>query len=121
MYVERVLSLNDGWSILTSQKEEEWGEALLALEVINDEYLSDEIKKVSPHAYIEYMYTYIYSLYKMLIENDFDWHAETPVHTLLRTNHMTNPIKNGVLASIAGVNDLVGFSFSNLLCKFLHI
>lgn len=114
MHVERVLSLNGGWSVLTTQKEEEWNEALLALEVINDDYLLGWIKEGDSNP-IGYVFMGLCQTYHHLLKTDFSWQTQVPGNDINQEHYRSNCIKNGLLASIAGEDDLISFSFPKLL------
>ncbi|MGI4866129.1 MAG: hypothetical protein ACRYFZ_19550 [Janthinobacterium lividum] len=112
MFVERVLSLNNGWSILTTQKSEEWAEAQAALNLINDGFIltglvaaieaEEEAKKVASDtgAIRSFLPYYIYNIYNSLLETQFKWVDKLPTaKSSVRSQIAPKAVKNKVSVS----------------------
>lgn len=113
MYVERILSLNDGWSILSTQKATEWEEAQSALSLIDDSFIllgieaaaqaiidaagisSDEIADGS---FLPY---FLYNIYNSYLESRYEW-TETlsTAKDSVRSQMAPKAIKNRISVSM---------------------
>jgi hypothetical protein len=111
MYVERVLSLNNGWSILTTQKSEEWAEAQAALELIDDDFIlqalnaaeqavedsGDDDDELAGGGFIPY---FIYNMYNDFLEIKFSWTDTLPTaKSAVKSQLKPKAMKNRVSAS----------------------
>jgi hypothetical protein len=118
MYVERVLSLNNGWSILTTEKTQEWKTAQAALELVDDPFILAGIERVNKEEDTEatpYFPFYIYAHYNSFLQQ-LGWTDELPlIKPKDRAPLKTDVMKNGVSAFIVGVTDISGGDFLDTL------
>jgi hypothetical protein len=106
MFVERILSLNNGWSILTTQKSEEWAEAQAALYLIDDDFIMRGAKAATDEhlkgAFIPY---YLYNMYNNYLASAYSWTDTLPkAKTSVKSHMHPKATKNGVSASIVEGN-----------------
>lgn len=120
MFVQRILSLNNGWSILTTQKGEEWEEAKAVLNTLDDEFIikSSRDSDGLPRS-VDYTYNFLYYGYQQHIIDNYNW----PDDALSKDNKIAvysddPPIKNGVLASLIGMDEITGGDFASTV--YLH-
>lgn len=122
MYVVRIFSINEGWSILTTDKAKEWEEALAALNSFDEDFCLKAIK--SEDSLLErgastnprYMAFYTFLMYNKLLHNLFDWTDTLPdLNKNAKSSHDLQFIKNGVSAAMVGVNALTKGDFITTL------
>jgi hypothetical protein len=118
MYVERVLSINNGWSILTTQKNEEWEEALSALEALNDTALKKgvaaarSIRVKDQDREHDFLSVFMHSLYCSFLNEGFGWIDKLPeLSETLAPIYGRLFTKHGLLASVVGPKSLAGKDF----------
>lgn len=105
MYIERILSVNNGWSVLTTQKHDEWQEVLTSLiPLAGDDQTADELNRNS--ASILYAMYYL-AFTKRLREKKW-----------LQTSEVSIPFqpsvaKNRVSAGLTGIEGMMGAGFAS--------
>ena len=121
MYVERILSLNGAWSILTSKKEDELQDALLVLEALDSEATIEIIgSKQEGGVEIDYLYNSLQTEYQKALKYDFDWTDALPLGIdRMAIYSDLPPMKNGVLSSFVGTDEMAGGDFAS--AAYLHI
>lgn len=115
MFVQRVLSLNGGWSILTTQKGKEWEEAKAVLNTLDDEFIiqASQDSGGSPRS-VDFTYSFLYYGYQQHIIDDYDWPDEALSKDVkIAVFSDTPPVKNGVLASLMGMDEITGGDFAS--------
>lgn len=99
MYVERVLSFNDGWSILTKQKNNEWQEIITVLKSSGGDHLNDRAQSASIQ----------YAMYSLDFQSSLKEHEWSEIPSL---NMHLNLTKNRVFATVVGVEAITGSNFA---------
>jgi hypothetical protein len=120
MYIERVLNLNNGWSKLTTEKSEEWEEVKLALMKIDDRLILKGIDAAQTIENVQDGLEYVISLFMYtaldsFLKETFHW-TELPVPNEKKDIYSNaRSVKNGLSASIVGIDDQTGGDFINSL------
>jgi hypothetical protein len=120
MHVEKVLSFNNGWSILTTEKSEQWQEALAALATLDDKFISKAIGSENRYPLdIRDLYISLYEKYQELLSIEYHW-ADNPLTAEDRITFYADvpAIKSGVLASLMGIDEITGGDFAAVI--YLH-
>lgn len=110
MFIERVISLNNGWSILRN-KAEEWAEITSALDLIDKEVIDVALKVLREDNKEEgyYMVPYIYGMYNTVLREIFEWRDPLPaINGPEEAPLLLRCVKNGVSASIPGIDEKTG-------------
>jgi hypothetical protein len=110
MYVERVLSLNNGWSVLTEQKHSEWQELLAILKALGNgkEKELDGSQGISSTS-IKYT---IYSLSFLRRMREQGWIEDLNNGFRHDAKVRAGILKNRIFVNMAGVEGLMGGSFA---------
>ncbi|MGI4762934.1 MAG: hypothetical protein ACRYF0_19640 [Janthinobacterium lividum] len=120
MYVERVLSINNGWSILTTQKREEWEESKKALRVLDNTFLDKQLSSIEEenNKKANFIYYLMYSYINYRLIDNSEWSGSLPDVVMdIKKNFpieaKNRAVKNGVYASLVGINELTGGDFTH--------
>jgi hypothetical protein len=124
MYIERVLSLNNGWNILTNEKKEELEDVKLALLQITNDVISKALQEQADlennsgrtKNFIPY---FLHSYYRECLQTNCNWKDELPLlDNSMSIEDLIAPfsikaVKNNVSASIARSGSIAGNYFVN--------
>ena len=122
MYVESVISINNGWSMMTIQKKEEWEAVEKSIHQIDESFLSRLTQSITESKTVKYDYVY-YVLYNSIshyLRSQRGWTGDLPGVGLDVNSHIPSiakqrAVKNGVYATLVGINEITGGNFTTML------
>lgn len=111
MYIERVLSINEGWSILTTQKPQELADIQAVLTTLDDDLLLESISSSEKDTGLgdNFLAFSMHAAYNARLIAYTKWSGTLPpMDGQVPLSLRPKAIQNGVLAYIVGSSELTG-------------
>lgn len=118
MYIDRVLSLNNGWTILNNEKNNELDDINKALRAITKETLIEALDKENENSdqKVTFLLFFMFNAFNQLMRDKFQWNDVLPKINKSILGSLSLPsVKNNVAASFTGLEEFTGGDIINNL------